>query len=262
MQVTVKVDLKGVNKMLDGLAKDQIPFAAAYALTQTVKAAQHEVEKEIPRVFDRPTPYTLKAVAITSATKTRLSAQVRFKDQASSQLPQVKYLYPETEGGPRNVKAFELSMQLSNGRLSGGVMPHGWYAVPTSYAPLDKYGNVSRGTILKILSQLQATLDPMVRERAATKKRRDSMRSRVRKRGGRYFVAMPGAVRTAHLKPGIYERITTGFGSAIKPIFLYVQRAPRYRKRLDFYRIVNDTINAQIAFQFKRGFLQARRTAK
>ena len=39
MQLDVRVDLRDAERYLTGLRKDQIPFATAYALTQTAKQA-------------------------------------------------------------------------------------------------------------------------------------------------------------------------------------------------------------------------------
>lgn len=262
MELTVKIDLKGVNRMLDGLAKDQVPFATAYALTQTAKAAQAEVEREIPRVFDRPTPFTQKPVYTRPATKSRLTAEVKIKDTATKGNPAVRWLLAEIKGGPRSRKGFENLLQHANGRVPGGVMPVGWYAAPTRYAPKDAYGNVPGSAINRILSQMQASRDPGTRETAKARKSRNSIRSRAKSRPARYFASMPGSARTAHLAPGLYERIGFGFGSSIRPIFLYTQTAPRYRQRLRFYDIVNRTVVAQLGLQFKRGVALAKRTAR
>ena len=251
MKIDVSVDLKAFNAAMDGLAKDQIPFATAYALTQTAKAAQGEVEREIARVFDRPTPFTRQAIRIRPATKKRLQSEVLIKDYAAKGNAAVKWLLAQVYGGPRNLKAFERLLSWS------GAMPAGWYAVPTSYAPLDQYGNVSGGTINKILSQLRASRDLSTNESATKRAARNA-----KQRAGRYFAVLPGRERTRHLKPGIYERASFAFGSSVRPIFIYTQNAPRYRPRLKFDKIVRDTVQAQIGLQFKRGFALAARTAK
>jgi hypothetical protein len=251
MKLDVKVDLKALEAAMNGLAKDQVPFATAYALTQTAKAAQKEVEREIPRVFDRPTPFTRQAIRIRPATKRRLQSEVLIKDYAAKGNAAVKWLLAQVYGGPRNQKAFERLLSWS------GAMPAGWYAVPTSYAPIDQYGNVSGASINRILSQLQARRDLSQNESAANRTKRNAKR-----RLDRYFAVLPGRERTRHLKPGIYERISFGFGSSVRPIFIYTPNAPRYRPRLRFDKIVRDTVQAQLGLQFKRGFALAARTAR
>lgn len=255
--IDVRTDLRRVEQYLASLQRDQIPFATAYALTQCAKAAQREVEREIPRVFDRPTPFTQRPVWTKAATKRNLQAEVKIKDYAAKGNAAVKWLIAEIRGSPRNIKGFESLLQRNC------VMPKGWYAVPTQNAPLDQYGNVPGSAINAILSQLRARRELDQNETAALKKKRNSRKLRAKSRPSRYFVAFPnGNQKTAHLTPGIWERVGTGFGSAIRPVFLYVQNAPRYRKRLQFERIVQDTVQAQLPMQFKRGLLLAARTAR
>lgn len=256
IDLDVRVDLAKAQAMLANLRRGQIPFATAYALTQCAKAAQREVEREMPRVFDRPTPYTMRAIWTKSATKSRLWSEVKVKDEALGGNPAVRWLMPQIEGGPRSAKGFERLLQRA------GVLPSGWFAVPTSYVQKDAYGNVPASVIRKILSQLQASRDPLTRESAVQKRKRNSRALRAKSRPSRYFVAYPGQARTAQMAPGIYERVAFGFGSAIRPVFVYVSGAPRYRRRLKFYDIVDRTVRAQLGLQFKRGMLLASRTAR
>jgi hypothetical protein len=253
MRYDVRADLKDALRMLEGLRKDQIPFATAYALTQTAKDAQAQVEGEIKRVFDKPTPYTLKAVFVKSASKRDLTATVKLKDESFKGVPAVRYLIYHITGGARDRKGFEKLL------IKAGVMPPQSYAIPTRAAKLDAYGNVPRGVINSILSQLQASRDPLSRETAASKQRQ---LRRKKARPSRYFVAYPGRLRTKHLKPGIYERVTFGFGGAIRPVFLFTDSPPRYRKRLPFYETIDRTVAARLAPNFERGFAVAQATQR
>jgi hypothetical protein len=140
-------------------------------------------------------------------------------------------------------------------------MPRGWYAVPGRDINLDQYGNVPSGLINRVLSQLQAhSVYQIDRNESAASKARQ-YRSRT-KRLQRYFVVLPGDLKNSRLVPGIWERTSLGFGSAIRPLFIYVRGPLKYRKRLHFNEIVAKTVDAQIGFQFKRGVLEAQRTAK
>lgn len=266
--VKVTADTSSAQKMLNGLARDQIPAATMAALTWTAKAAQLEVQREMPRVFDRPNRFTINSVYVRPATKKRLQAEVKIQDVAkdSSTRP-VQWLEAEVRAGARKHKGLEVLLQARR------VMPNGWYIVPTSNAPLDAFGNVGAGTINKIISQLQvnSAYNLGKNERQKDKDRRNSSKYRGRKALSRYFAVMPGqGGKTGHLPPGIWERVNAGAfmgplqnaHGSIRPIFLYVPKAPRYRKRLDFHRIVERTVSAQLAYQFKRGMLWAQRTAK
>jgi len=254
MQIDVRVELAEARKALEKLRKDQIPFATAYALTQCAKAAQADLEREMARVFDRPTPFTLKAVRIRPATKRNLTAEVKLKDEAYKGNPAVRWLIAQIEGGPRNLKGFEKLMQRA------GVMPNGWFAIPTKNAPLDRYGNVPGSVINRILAQVQASRDILTRE--TPRSRAKNVRRAIRKREGRYFVAQPGNPRTKHLKPGIWERVSFGFGDSIRPVFLFSSTAPTYTKRLPFEQIVQRAVARELRTQFERGFQLAQSTMR
>ena len=253
LQYDVKTDLKDALKMLDGLQKDQIPFATAYALTQTAKVAQSDVELVIKQVFNAPTPYTQKAVFVRPATKKRLTAEVKLKDTSVKGVPAVRYLIHHITGGSRGTKGFEELL------LRQGLMLPGQYAVPTRAANLDAYGNVPRGKLNSILSQLQASRDVLARETPASKARAMKRRKR---RVTRYFVAQTGRAATKHLKPGVYERVGFGFGDAIRPVFIFTERPPKYRKRFPFYETIDKAVQRELVPRFEEGFRVAAATAR
>jgi hypothetical protein len=224
--VNIKPDIEAAMRLLEGLRKDQVPFATALALTRTAQYTQKRLYEEIDRVFDRPTPFVKSSLWVQPATKGRLYSRVRIKDEAFKGNPAVKYLLAEVQGGTRNRKGFE------NLLTRAGILPAGWYAIPTSYAPFDAYGNVPGSTVNSILSQLQAARDSLANE---SKTKRDK-RNRT-KRNGRYFAITPGDKQAGRLKPGIYERLGSAFGSAIRPIFMFTGKTPKYTKRFAFYEL-------------------------
>jgi hypothetical protein len=256
MQLDVRTDLRSAERYLVGLRKDQIPFATAYALTQTAKQAQENIRQEMRRVFDRPKPYTLNGTFIIPARKDQLFAVVKLKDgyaglnnQEGARGTPDQYLRAQVKGGERKPKAFEKLL------INRGLMPPGMYAIPTNAAPRDPFGNVSAGYFNRIMSQLRIATDPLSNATPASKKRR-------RTRTAGYFVAYPGRMQTKHLSPGIYERIGTGFGSAIRPIFLYTDTPPRYKQRLDFDEVVLKTVESHLRWNFEKAFALAERTAR
>lgn len=88
------IDISGWQKKRKNVQK-QVAFATAVALTRTAKDAQAATKQAIPRVFDRPIPFTQRAIGITSARKNRLFAEVFAKDR------QAEYLAIQEEGGVR-----------------------------------------------------------------------------------------------------------------------------------------------------------------
>lgn len=211
----------------------QAQFAHVVALTRTaveVKAAEQE---EMRSVFDRPTSFTLNAIYVKAATKAEPEARVGIKDGsgvAARVVPPAKYLSAEIEGGGRRLKSFEKRMQAA------GAMPRGWFAVPGSAARLDSAGNLSRGLITGILSQLGSAgfvFPTQNDKRALANIRRATTRA-----GGRYFALVE---RHGKLSPGIYLRPESAFGHAApRPVVLFV-KSVTYRRRLDFDGIARRT---------------------
>lgn len=287
MQYDVRADLKQAERYLIGLRRDQVPFATAYALTQTAKQAQQAIIGEMKSVFDRPKPYTLNGTYVKIATKRDLVAVVKLKDGQlgkaageSKRGTADKYLAAQVEGGPRRPKAFEKLL------ISQGVMPPGYFAVPTKAAPKDSYGNVPSGFYTRILSQLgigdpfqrarkkpvsgkprgrprARTLSPAERQKREQRKAARARKPKVARRP-KYpiFSVYPNREKNKHLAPGIYERVSSGPQGKVKPLFLFVEKAPRYRIRLNFNRVVTKVIESNLIANFEAGFIRAQATQR
>ena len=80
----VRGDTSQITRHLSSLAQRQVPFATALALTKTAKFVQQKIREEMPRVFDRPTRYTLNSTWVRAATKARLWAEVKIKDDLAT----------------------------------------------------------------------------------------------------------------------------------------------------------------------------------
>ena len=204
-------------------------FAAtiATALTRTAAAMRQEMRSEVmPRVFERPTPYTLNSLFVQPATAQRLRALVEFKDEAAvSQqgTPATKYLLPHVTG-TSNPRWTRLEEALS---YVGGLK-RGWHAVPGAGARLDAFGNISRGQIIQILSQLRVQLVGGLTRNMSFDARKAA---RAQKAAGGRFFAVPVDNKRG-LQPGVYQREFVGRN--VTPVIVYVDGV-RYRKRFDFY---------------------------
>lgn len=212
-------DSRDVKANLLRLSAKGWTFSTAVALSRTGKRVK-EAERAAMSVFDRPTPFTTNSLYNSGATPSRLQAEVWFKDFAPKGTPAGKYLLPQVNGGERDIKRFEKALQYA------GWLPVGCALVPASGAALDAYGNVSRGLIVKILSQLGANSSG-ANEPLRLKKKRNATQQR-----GRYFYGNPG-----HKGEGIWERISFGFGSAVRPVFITVKRRPTYHAIFPFFDI-------------------------
>lgn len=102
--------------------KKQARFAVALALTRTAQDAQRSVTQALPQTFDRPNPWTQKAIAVTPARKDNLESVVFAKDS------QAKYLGIQEVGGTRTPK------------------PGTPVVVPVNIR-LNAFGNIGRGVI-------------------------------------------------------------------------------------------------------------------
>lgn len=220
-----------------------IPLATAKALTFTAEAVQAAEKKEMQQVFDRATPFTLNSLYLKAATPNRLVARVWFKDLRFK----AHYLVPQVEGGDRPLKRFEKFMQ------SKGLLPVGMYAVPGSRADLDAYGNMSRGQIVKILSALQALPETGYlanRSARSTARRAKSKKPRALVN---YFVGRPNPSAPM----GVWERVGE---QGLRPILIFI-KAPRYKKRFDFYGIAVEVSNREFPWRLDRALRSSSNSA-
>jgi hypothetical protein len=251
---SVQGDVSNIEQHLSKMASDQVPFATVLALTRTAKFAEKKIREEIPRVFDRPTPFARNSTYVQPATKARRYAMVFIREQEKGRVAPIRFLQAQIYGGTRSLKSFEKRL------IAEGKMPPGHYAVPAAAATLDRYGNIPGGQITRMLSDVRAHFDASQNITAGSRQRR--MRSRTRPPQF-YFSTWPPLPRTAHLPPGIYLR--TEFrglgGSAIKPALLFVKRVG-YRRRLRFFEIADQTARMRFPIEFGRAMTQAIRTAR
>lgn len=251
---SVKSDLEATISRFARIAGDQMPFATAVALTRTAKAAKEEIERQLPSLIDKPTPYTMRGFRLYPATKRKLLAEVDFRVAMGRGSQARDYLAPIVYGGERKLKAFERSLQRT------GLLPSGMAAVPGSGAKLDAFGNMSRGQIVQILSYFKAFGQQGYRANI-TDKRKASMAKGSKRTGARgitYFVGKPNGGR---LPTGIWQRTDFGAsGSAVKPIIIFT-RKPAYRKQLDVPGIAQQVIRTHFADLLRTAVAESQRTA-
>jgi len=240
MNLKLSHNIAGGIRLLDAV-RAEFPLALAKALTFTAVDVRAAEVAEMRRAFDRPTPFTLRSLYLESATPQRLQARVYFKDRFGTR---PHYLLPQVLGGSRDVKRFEFSLQTV------GQMPTGWHAVPAAGARIDSYGNVSRGQLIQILSQLRITLVSGFTRNISTDRKKKG--KSIRRAGGQYF-AVPKAGAQGKLTPGIYQRTNDG---GIKPVFIFVART-HYKRRFEFERVARSTADKVFAGKFDAAMRRA-----
>lgn len=216
-------------KSLDALEREQLPFALALTATWTAQAVQVAEKKLISKVFDRPNNYTKNSVYVKSATKKNPIAAVWLKDEFATAKGgnAAEYLSPHIFGGPRKAKRFEKAMRRK------GLLKLNQFTVPANPAKRDRFGNVSRGQIGKMLSNIGAQHDSQQNS----------------KRGISYFLFENDNGSLS----GVWQRTANG----IMPFLLFTDKAPTYRKRFSFYEMANRTMNKRMFSNFNRAMDKA-----
>ena len=234
MNASLHLSVKGLDRVHRRLKKAEkgIEAAKVSATNRLAYIVRNSEKKEMRRVFDRPTPFTLRNVWVTRTDSAARPARVTLASTGKGAVQTPSYLWTQVHGGSRRMKAFERRLQQV------GAMPTGWRAVPGEGAKLDRYGNMSRGQIVQILSWFRAFREAGYNANLTDEGRRRRWRGTKRRYGWAMFAVNPQRPddRTRHLPPGIYIRHRSAFGNPIKPLLLFVPDA-RYRPRLDFYGV-------------------------
>lgn len=243
-KVDMSLDALPVSAGMRELEKRHIPFVMARTATLLAQRVKKGTITVMQKRLDRPTPTTLNSLFVKMATKTR-AAEVYFKDSWASGIPADTYLQQAVSGGLRPHKRFEKSL------IARGIMRSGQYAVPTT-AFMNQYGNVSRGTMLKILSGLGAAESSRGYQANAT----GSARSRRKGNAHRFF---SGEVDGAQ---GVWERKSMGMGDAVRPVFIFSDSAPRYRTIFPFFKIGQNIVNANYQADAATAWAEAMASAR
>jgi len=229
---------------LDDIMRRQVPFAQALTATRLAQRVKKGMLPVMKARLDRPTPTTMNSLFVKAATKAK-AAEVYFKDSWASGVPADAYLQQAVAGGLRPHKRFEKAL------IARGIMQSSEYAVPT--APfMNQYGNVSRGTMTKILSGLRAAETRSGYQANAT----GSKRSKAKGNAARFFSGEVDGAR------GVWERVSMGMGDAVRPVFIFSASAPRYRTIFPFFKIGENIVKANHAAEFAQAFAEAQATAR
>lgn len=230
--------LDAVRDLVTSFSDRRVRATAATALTRTARELEAEWKGELFTEIDSPTSYTINSPLVTKATAETLTAELFIRDKpARPDAPApVDWLLPQEEGGGRFVKKFERAL------MAQGAMPARHKVVPARYAQLDGYGNISRGQITHVLTQLGSALSPGY-QRTISKSTAKRMASAAKH--GREYVAI--TKQQGGLRAGIYQRR----GRQLLPVFIFVTTV-RYQKRIDLQEIGNSRGPAILAAQFGR----------
>jgi hypothetical protein len=215
----------------------QIPFANALALTRTAQTVKKLQVREMERVYDRPTRFTLNSLRVIPAKKRQQVqfSKVDFKNENPKGIAPTEFLKAQVFGGQRNDKRSERWLKFNNKIGASSSI------VPARGLRLNKFGNVTKGRMTKILSNLNAHFDSRQNTTDNTK--------RV------YFVA------TIKGTKAIWQRHGRK-GRKIKPVFLILDGKPIYRRRHDFHGLSERQAQRLYPRKFQQAWEQATGTAR
>lgn len=201
----------------------QFRFAAAMALTRSVKAARDGLPAEMGRTLDRPTLFTQGGTYLQAARKDKLEATVGIKDR------QATYLTYQVEGGTRAPSRQAL-------RLPAVVQ-------------LNEFGNMPAGLVRSLVQRAKAG-------KRATKgqARRFGVSQQVD-----LFYGEPGDGRPA----GIYKRVSlSATRHQLVPVVVFPRRAAKYTRRFDFYGFSERAIARVFPAEMARAWGEALASAR
>jgi hypothetical protein len=126
-EFNLRSDIKRFTRELDRFTQQQVPFATAQAINAVALKVQDAEREQLEKSFDKPTPFTVKSVAVQKANKSNRTAVVYIRPIAA------KYLAPYADGGTQ-------------------VLPGTSRAVlnPKDSALLNTYGGIRRNTIARL----------------------------------------------------------------------------------------------------------------
>jgi hypothetical protein len=202
----------------------QFRYAVAQSMTDSAKAGQKAITDSMSRYIDRPTPFTQRSTYVSFANPNRLSAEVGFKQFATKGTPAGKYLSAMARGGDRSHKRSESVLR------GAGAIGRGQYIVPRREWQGDPYGNVPRGTMTMMLSQLKAfggSLSYMNASGSARSQRK-------RAQAGQFFMSRSGRA--------ILYRPPGGDSRDVETAFMVLDDAPNHERRFPIVRILNEEV--------------------
>ena len=244
-QINARTNIEELSKALRTVGEKQLPFAFALMATRLAVLVKKGELSVLKARIDRPTTTTLNSLYVKPATKDKPEARTFFKDAWTSGVPADTYLQQAVKGGRRPHKRFEKAL------IAKGIMKPGQYALPAASA-LNQFGNVPRGTIMKILSGLGAAETVSGVQANATGSKRSKRKGNAQK----YFAGEVDGTQ------GVWERKKTAWGDAVRPVFIFSDGEPGYRVILPFYKIADNIVKANRVREFQSAMDQALSTAR
>lgn len=243
------IDARAFVKDMSDIEKLQFPYACMQTLNEAAFDVRTIWEEDIPQVFDRPTELTRKAVQYKKATKQNLVAEVFLRNEASGGTPPARYLEAQVIGGQRRAKPFENLLRRA------GVLGANEFAVPGKGVKLDAFGNLPKGMVTAIVSDVGAHRDPL---QNSSRESRGKRARRKKRFGGVYFY---NRAQRGRLPRGIFNRIKTGFGSGVQSALIFV-KSTSYTPRFKVFDLARQAFDESFRRRFPINLANALKTRR
>ncbi len=122
--ISFEDNIRDFESSLTDFAQNQLPFATALALNDTIEEVDDAWKVQLDRRLDRPTPFTKRGTFRRRATKRKAVATVAFKDVQSG------YLKKLVTGGQRRPKGRAILIPVAQ--------------------RVNKYGNLPKGAVARV----------------------------------------------------------------------------------------------------------------
>lgn len=224
----IRLDTTGIDRAVKGLellTDLQFRFAVANAMTTAANAGQAKIKADMSRYIDRPTPFTVNSTYVSFANPNKLRAEVGFKQFATKGTPAGKYLSAMSRGGDRPHKRSEGVLRRA------GAIGSSQYIVPRRDWQGDPFGNVPRGTMSMVLSQLKAYRGDLASLNAS-----NSARSRRKRETAGQFFMSPSRRAILYRAPGAPR-------SETETAFMVLDDAPNHERRFPIVDILNAEVD-------------------
>lgn len=233
MQISVSSNIKAVMANMQAQAK-QVNYASAVALTKTAVKLRAALPAALDKQLDRPTSFTKRGTYLARAERTKLVAEVGFKEIQS------KYLRLQVDGGTETPGDAGI-------KLPGNIK-------------LNSFGNVPRGLIKQLKEAADnGTLAPAIARRINVKGGRRKGAAPVQ-----LFYGVPAGKGWEGAPMGIWRRIPGVAGSPGKliPVIVFSDKPVKYTKKLDLVMLANTVVNEHFETEFLTALSQAMATAR
>lgn len=239
MKLTIRMDDVGVRRYLDGLARNQIPFAQKVALQRVARDARDDLMNQVRTKLHEPVRWTTRQVSVQFANaKARAIVYGLREDLMSgSQVPAYELLQHLFVGGPRVQTGFERRL------VAAGLLGRGERLVTGKDAPVNKHGNLPPAWYRQMGMQL-----------TAEKGKASAARSGRQRRA---FFWSPGG----RLRRGVYMRTGKGSGRGVLPILIAVTGS-QYRARISVDDVVRKAVTQHWPRRTREALDLALRTAR